>query len=107
MKNNLTSTGLSPATIDKIQQLFRRYPLIERVCLYGSRAKGNYQPGSDIDLTIMGEGLPPSQLPGLENELDDLLLPYKIDLCLFRQIENDDLVDHIRRVGVDFYRREE
>jgi len=39
------------------------------------------------------------------HELDDLLLPYKIDLSLYRQIENDDLIDHIQRVGIDFYRR--
>jgi len=105
MNNRLSSIGLSPETIKKIQQVFARYPEIDRVCLYGSRAKGNYREGSDIDLTVMGDSLTNSQLLRIENTLDELLLPYKIDLSLFRQIENGDLADHIQRVGIDFYRR--
>lgn len=105
MKNSLELSGLPPETIKKIQQVFTRYSEISRVCLYGSRAKGNYRHGSDIDLTIMGDDLSSSQLLRIENELDDLLLPYKIDLSLFRQIENTDLVEHVHRVGIDFYRR--
>jgi len=106
MKSRLASTtGLPAETIERIQQVFAAHPEIERVCLYGSRAKGDYRDGSDIDLAIMGDALSPGSLPGIVNELDDLLLPYKIDLCLFHQIENADLVAHIQRVGVDFFRR--
>jgi len=105
MKNRLELTGLSPETIKKVNEVFARYPKIEIVKLYGSRAKGNYRSGSDIDLTIMGDGLSASQLPGIETELDDLLLPHKIDISLFRQIEHEDLVDHIERVGIELYRR--
>jgi predicted nucleotidyltransferase len=103
MKNSLASTGLPPETIKKIQQVFANYSEVERVCLYGSRAKGDFQNGSDIDLTIMGDALSSAQSLRIENELDELLLPYKIDLSLFRQIENTDLIEHIRRVGVEFY----
>ena len=106
MNNNLELGGLSSETIQKINKVFIRYPSVELVRLYGSRAKGDYRYGSDIDLTIMGDGLSFSQLLKIEMELDDLLLPYKIDLSLFRQIENNDLVDHIQRVGIDFYRRQ-
>ena len=105
MKNSRDSSGLPPETIKKIQQVFARYPEIGRVCLYGSRAKGNYRHGSDIDLTIMGDELSSLRLLRVENELDDLLLPYKIDLSLFRQIFNAELVEHIQRVGIEFYRR--
>lgn len=98
------STGLSVETIEKIQRVFAEYPEIEQVCLYGSRAKGDYHTGSDIDLTIMGDALNSSQLIRIENKLDDLLLPYKIDLCLYRSIENKDLVDHIQRVGIPFFK---
>lgn len=107
MSNSLETTGLSPVTIKKIHQVFARYREVDHVCLYGSRAKDNYSHGSDIDLTVMGDALSPSQLLRIENELDDLLLPYKIDLSLFRQIKNRDLLDHIQRVGIDFYRRGE
>ena len=106
MNNSLELCGLPSETIKKVQQIFARYSNINLVCLYGSRAKGNYHHGSDIDLSVMGDELSSSQLLKVETELDDLLLPYKIDLSLFREIENNDLLDHIQRVGIEFYRRQ-
>jgi predicted nucleotidyltransferase len=97
------SFGLKQDHIDLINRCFARYPLIEQVILYGSRAKGNYRDGSDIDLTILDTELSYSDLLKLESEIDDLMLPYKIDLSLFRQISNQDLKDHIERVGKVFY----
>ncbi len=64
---------------------------------------GTYRNGSDIDLTIKGEAVTHSQLLRIENQLDDLLLPYTIDLSLLHRIDNNDLLDHIERVGVVFY----
>ncbi len=75
--------------------------------LYGSRAKGNYRDGSDIDLTLMGDALSHAQLNRIETQIDDLLLPYTIDLSLFEHIDNANLIDHIRRVGVVFYARDD
>ncbi|MFO7884959.1 MAG: nucleotidyltransferase domain-containing protein [Desulfobacteraceae bacterium] len=102
-ENNIESTGLSPETIKRIYQVFAHSPEIEQVYIYGSRAKGNYQPGSDIDLAIKGKQVTTSQLYRIESELDDLLLPYKIDLSLLHCIENQALLKHIRRVGIIFY----
>jgi hypothetical protein len=31
-------------------------------------------------------------------------LTYKIDLSLFHALDNPELIDHIRRIGVVFYR---
>lgn len=95
--------GLPAHTISAIQNVFARHPAVQQVVLYGSRAKGNYRPGSDIDLSILGDGVSLSELFSLESELDDLLLPYKIDLSLYRQIDNPELLEHIQRVGVPFY----
>ncbi|BCS54478.1 nucleotidyltransferase domain-containing protein [Geobacter sp. SVR] len=97
--------GLKESTIEKINDVFSTVPEIERVILYGSRAMGRFRNGSDIDLTIKGEDVTHSQLLRIENQLDDLLLPYTIDLSLLHQIYNSDLLDHIRRVGVVFYER--
>jgi predicted nucleotidyltransferase len=102
--DNLTY-GLSPKTIKSIQNLLSEYSEVEKAILYGSRAKGTFRNGSDIDLTIKGDKLTLSLLSKIENDLDDLLLPYKIDLSIFHKIENADLIDHINRVGVDFYER--
>ncbi len=98
--------GLKTETINAIQEVFAKYPEVEKSILYGSRAKGNYRPGSDIDLTLLGEKLTLTILQKIENELDDLLLPYKIDLSVFHQIGNPDLVAHIERVGQIFYQKE-
>lgn len=47
--------GLKQETIDKIIQVFKLYPSIDKAVLYGSRAKGSYRNGSDIDLTLMSD----------------------------------------------------
>jgi predicted nucleotidyltransferase len=96
--------GLPSDVVSQIRSVFGAFPQIESVIIYGSRAKGNYRPGSDIDLTLVAPTLSISHLFEIENELDDLLLPYKIDLSLFHQIENPDLVDHIQRVGKLFFK---
>lgn len=98
--------GLKEATNQKISDVFARYPQVERAVLYGSRAKGNYKNGSDIDLTLYGgEGLTLQVLYRIMDELDDLLLPYTIDLSIFRDISDLDLVEHIQRVGMVFYEK--
>ena len=95
--------GLSSATILKLQQLFSKFDAIEEVILYGSRAKGNHQEGSDIDLTIKGKDFDALFLPTMLNEIDDLLLPYKVDVSIYGYLTNKELIDHIERVGKIFY----
>ena len=96
--------GLEDNTIEKINTVFCQYANIEQVILYGSRAKGNFKRGSDIDLTIVSDSnqISFSDLAKAENQLDDLMLPYKIDLSLMKQISNPKLID---RVGIIFYQR--
>jgi type I restriction enzyme S subunit len=97
--------GLKLHTIQAIQNVFVTYPTIEKAILYGSRAKGNYRNGSDIDLTLVGENLTLSEQFTIETALDDLLLPYKIDLSLYHKMDNPDLLDHIEKVGINFYEK--
>ena len=97
--------GLSAQTVERIVTVLAHYPEIEKAVLYGSRAKGNYRNGSDIDLTLFGDGFNFSLLTRLDNELDDLLLPYKFDLSFFAYLTHPELIDHIRRVGVVVYER--
>lgn len=100
------SFGLQAHAVDRLRGVFQGWPQIQRVRLYGSRAKGNYRPGSDIDLVIEGEELSLSQLLTIENQIDDLLLPWMVDLSLKQHIDNPALLDHIERVGVVFYTRQ-
>lgn len=95
--------GLNQAVIDKISAVFAQYPQVAEVRLYGSRAKGNFHNGSDIDLTIIGDDVSNQQLLRMESDIEDLLLPYSVDLSLFRQIDNSELIGHIERIGKTFY----
>ncbi len=96
--------GLEEADVIKIQSVFSLFPEVEKVILYGSRAKGNYRPSSDIDLSLIGDNLNFEIVSQIETKIDDLLLPYLFDISIFSQISNPDLVDHIKRIGVDFYK---
>ncbi|HOI01129.1 MAG TPA: nucleotidyltransferase domain-containing protein [Bacteroidales bacterium] len=94
--------GLSENYIVNICRCFEKYQGIKRVIIYGSRARGDYKRSSDIDLAIVGS-LTYSELMHLEGQLDDLLLPYKIDIGLLDEIENPDLRAQIRQTGQIFY----
>jgi len=97
--------GLSDVTVAKILGVLSRHGEVERAILYGSRAMGTFKPGSDIDLTLLGHRLDERMRGQIEEELDDLLLPYEIDLSLLAKLTHPGLIDHIRRVGVCFYER--
>ncbi len=97
--------GLSNKTMESILGVLKKYPNIEKCVVYGSRAIGNFRNGSDIDLTLFGETLTLTELLKIENELDDLLLPYIIDLSIFHQINHEGLVEHIKTNGKVFFER--
>lgn len=95
--------GLPQAAILKIQSVFQNFPQIDKVILFGSRALKTYRNGSDIDLCIESRTLSLSDQLVIENQLDDLLLPWKIDLVLKSNIDNPALLAHIEHKGIVFY----
>ena len=97
--------GLAETTVEKIRAVLARFSEVEKAVLYGSRAKGNFKTGSDIDFTLYGEALTPELRSTIASELDDLLLPYTIDLSIFNELNHAKLREHIERVGVLFYER--
>jgi len=94
--------GLDNKTIESLNTIFAEYPQIEKVIIYGSRAKGNYKDGSDIDLVVVAPNVTVQDLLKIENEIEELMLPYKIDLSLFHLIDNPKMKDHINRIGKVF-----
>lgn len=98
--------GLSPKNIDKIKNVFSQYATIDKVIIYGSRAKGNFKESSDIDLTLLGK-LDLKSINKIEQSLDDLLLPNKFDISNYYQIQNKELLEHIGRFGQVFYSKNE
>ena len=95
--------GLKTWEIEQIQSILKSHAQVQRAVLYGSRAKGNYKPFSDIDLTLIGSSLNLTTQQIIENQIDDLLLPYKFDFSIYQQIQNKELIEHINRVGILLY----
>lgn len=98
-------TGLSDQDAQRIRQVLEHFPEIETATLFGSRAKGTARPGSDIDLSLSGSRLDLTLLGRIHDALDDLLLPFEIDLVHQDSLQHPDLMDHIRRVGMTLYQR--
>jgi predicted nucleotidyltransferase len=97
--------GLSEKTINKINSVFEKHLEIEEVIIYGSRAKGNFREGSDIDITLKGKTISYNILSKINQEIDDLNTPYLFDISIFETLESTDFIDHINRVGKTFYRK--
>ena len=95
--------GLSDTAIAQIREVFAKYPEVESAVLYGSRAKGTYKTGSDIDITLLGAGVTSQVLAAIQEDMEQGLLPYRFDLSIQSQIAHPGLLDHIRRVGVVLY----
>lgn len=95
--------GLSDSVIDKISGILKEFPEVEAALIYGSRAKGNFKPLSDIDMVLKGDNINLRTLNRIILKLDDMLLPYKIDLSIYDHITNDDLLSHIDRIGQPIY----
>jgi len=98
--------GLDTDTLKKIKQVFSNFENIDKVIIYGSRAKGNYRKGSDIDITLLGENLNlNNSLYQIDEKLEELELPYTFDISIFSHIDNEYLREHIQRVGKVFYQK--
>ena len=97
--------GLKDIEMAYLETLFSKNERIERVILYGSRAKGNHKPFSDVDITLVGDELTHEDLNRIVLAIDDLLLPYQFDISIFHQLKNDTLIDHINRRGIVIYEK--
>ncbi|MDX2130385.1 MAG: nucleotidyltransferase domain-containing protein [Chloroherpetonaceae bacterium] len=97
--------GLSEETVGKMTCVFTQFPEIEQVIIYGSRAKGTHREGSDIDITLIGNEVTEAIRSKVWLALDDLNMPYMIDLSVFNSLTSQSLIDHITRVGKSLYQR--
>lgn len=92
--------GIPKSDFDRIISILQRNPKIEKAILFGSRAKGNFSKGSDIDIALKGEELSLKDILKAKTEIDDLFLPWKIDLVIYNRIKEKELIDHIERAGI-------
>lgn len=98
-----TEIGLSTAVYSLLVSVFKSFPKVKKVILFGSRAKGDFHSGSDIDLAVKGSDMTYSDMLQLRLAIDELTLLYKVDLLDYTSIDNNDLLEHIERVGTELY----
>lgn len=94
--------GLSEKTTNILKEFFKIFPQIKQVKIYGSRAKGNYKKGSDIDFAVYGN-LDFNLLSKISGEIDELPTPYKFDITHYETIQHTPLKEHIDKVGKIFF----
>lgn len=97
--------GLSQQTIFLINNLFAGIKEIETVKIFGSRAKGNFKPNSDIDFVIYGNCITDKLIRHISSELEELSTPYRYDVVAYSAIDNEDLIKNIDKDGRLFYKR--
>lgn len=95
--------GLREADGRCIQDILARFAGVREAVLFGSRAKGNYKPGSDIDLALKGE-VSKDALAQILMLFEESLLPYFVDVLLYDRLKNEALKEHIDRVGASIYK---
>lgn len=97
--------GLSDKVINEIQGVFKKHNEVKKVLIFGSRAKGNFRPGSDIDLAVCGNNIDYNLLLKIGCEIDNLELLYGVDLIDYQAKKNTPIGEHIDRVGRVFYEK--
>ncbi|QEK13380.1 nucleotidyltransferase domain-containing protein [Crassaminicella thermophila] len=92
--------GLRASDLDYIVDIIKKFNEIERAVIFGSRAKGNYKPGSDVDIAIYGENITFDTLSALHSMLEEEgPLPYFFDIVDYTHLRHKELKEHIDRVG--------
>lgn len=104
--NDNIEIGISDIDLENIVDLLKKNHKVKEAVLFGSRAKGNYSDGSDIDISIKGEDLTINDVLDFQVEYDQLLLPYTLDLIIHDRITENALLEHIHRVGIELFKNE-
>jgi predicted nucleotidyltransferase len=87
----------------RLETVFFSHKNIEKVILYGSRAKGTNRMYSDVDIVLVGEKINNREYTNIIQEIDDLLLPFIFDISVYHSIKDSNLIESINRTGVIIY----
>ncbi len=92
--------GLTDTELYQLKSVLLTYKGVKKAILYGSRARGTYRPYSDVDIALVGPSLSLPDLAILDMQIDDLYLPYTVDLNALHRIKNPALLRNIAQEGV-------
>lgn len=93
-------TGIRPQVLQEIQDLAEKYNL-KKVLLFGSRARGDFKPQSDIDLAVSGGDCVSFALD-VEEDTSTLLF---FDVVNLDGVVQKELLESIEREGVCIYEK--
>ena len=92
--------GLDQADLSYIISVIEEFPEIRQAIIFGSRAKGNYRVGSDVDIAIVWEAISFSTVARLHSRLEEEgPLPYYFDIVDYTHSTHQQLKEHIEGVG--------
>ena len=103
MKNKF---GLLNSDLENINKVLSEHPQVIKAYLFGSRAKGNFKNGSDIDIAIIGKDLDFKTISEISFKLnEETSMPYKFDVLNYHSIKEPNLIEHIDIVGIELYNK--
>ncbi|HKJ78818.1 MAG TPA: nucleotidyltransferase domain-containing protein [Prolixibacteraceae bacterium] len=97
--------GIPISDLEALISILKNNERVHKAVLFGSRAKGNFGNGSDVDIALMGNELKLLDILQLSGKIDDLYLPWKFDLVIYNRITEKALKEHIDRVGVELFHK--
>jgi len=102
----MSNTGLLQSDLNIVLSVLGEFPNVKEAILFGSRAKGNFRRGSDVDIALKGENLNLEIVTKISYRLnEETILPYKFDILDYQSINNTKLTEHINRIGISFYKK--
>ncbi len=96
----MKETGIQPLVMREIRELAQKYNL-DKVILFGSRARGDYKSRSDIDLAISGGDCIRFSLE-VEESTSTLLF---FDIVNLDGVVQKELLESIQREGINLYEK--
>lgn len=96
--------GVDKIIIEDIVNIIRKYEEVTRAVIFGSRARGDYKKASDIDIALFGDKLTNTINTKIFFEIDELYMPYKVDLINFNVLGKENRIrENILKEGVEIY----
>lgn len=95
--------GLSETIRQSLKDVFARFPQVDRVLVYGSRATGRHRPQSDIDLAVLAPTMSDREFSRLWMALDDLPILFRLDVSLWHEVTNPALKQAMLDDGIPLY----
>src|SRR5690554_5189398 len=95
--------GLEEHIFMRLNEVFEANSKVDKALIFGSRAKGNYRPDSDIDIAIKGADITLDDILKMQVAFEEKGIKFKIDLVYCDTIQEKGLIEHIDRVGIEIY----